>query len=102
MKLPRHLRKRANSYIRKSCSPLPAKSCRNRRFLTPLIEHFGMRRMVGITDLDVTNFAQLVYPNATPQTINRQVYTPLIAVWRVAPACAARTSSPAQTSRKAR
>lgn len=54
------------------------------RFLGPLIHHFGMKRMGSIADLDLTNFAALHYPNARPQTLDRQVYTPMIAVWRCA------------------
>lgn len=54
------------------------------RFIEPLNEHFGLRQLADITDLDLANFAALTYPNATPQTIDRQVYTPMIAIWRVA------------------
>jgi Phage integrase family len=52
------------------------------RFLGLLVKHFGMRQMATITDVDVANFASLHYPNASPPTLNRQVYTPMIAVWR--------------------
>jgi integrase len=54
------------------------------RFTGPLTRHFHARQLGSITDLDVMQFCQLAYPNATPQTINRQVYSPLIAIWRVA------------------
>jgi integrase len=54
------------------------------RYSGLLTRHFGARRLDSITDLDVANFAALHYPNAKPQTINRQVYTPLISIWRVA------------------
>jgi len=54
------------------------------RFLTPLNDHFGMMRLADIDDIAVANFASKHYPNAKPQTLDRQVYTPLIAVWRCA------------------
>jgi integrase len=54
------------------------------RFLNPLLHHFGTRRLNEISDVDVSNFASLHYPKASPQTLDRQVYTPLIAVWHVA------------------
>lgn len=54
------------------------------RFLTPLVRHFGARHLSSIADADVSSFAALHYPNAMPATLNRQVYTPMIAVWRVA------------------
>jgi integrase len=56
----------------------------SRRFAGPLVKHFGARRLTDIRDLDVANFATLYYPTATPATLNRQVYTPLIAIWRQA------------------
>jgi integrase len=54
------------------------------RFLAPLNEHFGLTRMADIGDAEVSRFCSLHYPNAAPQTLNRQVYTPMIAVWRCA------------------
>jgi integrase len=54
------------------------------RFLNPLVLYFGNRKLAAITDQTVSDFIQAHYPKASPQTINRQVYTPLIAVWRVA------------------
>jgi integrase len=57
---------------------------RSERFIAPLLEHFGRWRMGDITQPEVSKFAQLTYPGASPQTIDRQVYTPLIAIWRVA------------------
>ncbi len=54
------------------------------RFTGPLTRHFHARQLSSITDLDVMQFCQLTYPNASPQTVNRQVYSPLIAIWRVA------------------
>ena len=54
------------------------------RFVGVLNEHFGMRQLSAITDLDVMKFAALHYPNAQPQTVDRQVYTPMVAIWREA------------------
>jgi integrase len=56
----------------------------SKRYVAPLNAHFGKRRMSNITDVDVANFASLQYPNASPQTLDRHVYTPLIAIWRLA------------------
>jgi integrase len=54
-------------------------------FLSPIIEHAGSysirdKRRDQITQADLDNLAAELYPNATPQTRNRQVYTPIAAV----------------------
>ena len=54
------------------------------RFTEPLNDHFGGRRMNEITQAEVTKFAAARYPKAGPQGINRQVFTPLIAIYRAA------------------
>jgi site-specific recombinase XerD len=54
------------------------------RFTGPLTRHFHDWQLSDITDLEVSKFCQLTYPEASPQTVNRQVYTPLISIWRVA------------------
>jgi integrase len=56
-----------------------------RSFLKPIIEHTGPyairdRAIDKITQLDIDNLADALYPSATPQTRNRQVYTPVAAV----------------------
>jgi len=51
-----------------------------RRFLPPLIRHFGMRLLAEISQADVDAAAVLLFPNATPATRNRQVYSPVSAV----------------------
>lgn len=56
------------------------------RFLEPLVEKFGNWRLSDITPLEVSKHAAEAHPSSGPQGINRQVYTPLIAVMR----CAAR------------
>jgi integrase len=67
--------KAVNLYRQKGGSP---------RFLTPLLVHFGNKFLSTITDADLCTFISLQYPNAKPQTIIRQVYTPMISVWNVA------------------
>lgn len=54
------------------------------RFVTPLNAHFGRWRMGDISQAEVLKFAKKQYPTAAPQTIERQVFTPLIAIWEVA------------------
>jgi integrase len=54
------------------------------RFLAPLNQHFGRWRMGDIDQAEVLKFARKQYPRATPQTLDRQVFTPLIAVWEAA------------------
>lgn len=49
---------------------------------TGLLGHFGERRLSGIGQIDLDNAAKKLLPKATPETRNRQVYTPFIAVWR--------------------
>jgi len=51
-----------------------------RRFLKPIIEHFGNVQLakIGQTELDLA--ATTLYPNASPATLNRNFYTPAIAV----------------------
>jgi integrase len=54
------------------------------RFLEPLVRAFGPRRMADITQADVMRFIAERYPSTGPQGVNRQVYTPLIAIYRIA------------------
>jgi len=54
------------------------------RFLEPLVLAFGPRRLADITQADVLAFIREKHPKTGPQGINRQVYTPLIAVYRMA------------------
>ncbi|WP_217568780.1 tyrosine-type recombinase/integrase [Mesorhizobium sp. GbtcB19] len=51
------------------------------RFLTPLIDRFGQTRLRDIKQDHLDALAQELLPNMLPQTRNRQVYTPFIAVW---------------------
>ncbi len=52
------------------------------RFLEPLVRAFGPRRMADIAQPDVDALVAKLHPVATPETISRQIYTPLIAVFR--------------------
>jgi integrase/recombinase XerD len=49
------------------------------RFLRPLVEHFGRWRLSDIDQLAVLAFVRLTYSGASPQTINRQTFSPLVA-----------------------
>jgi integrase len=51
------------------------------RFLAPINEHFGSWRLKDIAQTDLDKAARKLYPRVTPETLNRQVYTPFIAVW---------------------
>lgn len=54
------------------------------RFMNPLLERFGTMRLADITDMMVSQFCIDRYPNCGREGLNRQVYTPLIAVYRKA------------------
>ena len=51
-----------------------------RRFLKPLIEHFGNTPLVRIGQAELDLAAITLCPNASPATLNRNFYTPAIAV----------------------
>jgi integrase len=58
-----------------------------RTFLGPIIEYDGAyairdRIIATIIPEDIDHLAEALYPNNTPQSRNRQVYTPVIAVLR--------------------
>lgn len=50
------------------------------RFLNPLLEYFKARPLDKIKQADVDKAAEVLYPNGTPQTRNRQVYSPVAAI----------------------
>lgn len=54
------------------------------RFLARLNGHFGRWLIGNISQAEVVKFHKLHYPKASAQTLNREVFTPLIAVWRAA------------------
>ncbi len=52
----------------------------NTRFLTPIIERIGMKPIADISQSVVDLTARALYPDRAPATLNRQCYTPIIAV----------------------
>lgn len=52
----------------------------SRRFLTPLIKHFGNTALTAIDQMAIDNASASLYPAVTPATINRQVHTPISAI----------------------
>jgi integrase len=52
----------------------------NERFVRPVIEHFGKLRLREVTQQAIDQAAVKLYPNATPQTRNRQVHTVVSAI----------------------
>jgi integrase len=55
---------------------------RSKLFLQPLVEHFGEKPLSEIGQAEVDGAAAILYPKALPQTRNRCVYTPIIAIMR--------------------
>jgi integrase len=55
-------------------------SGRSEKYLRPIVDHFGAWRICDISQTEVTRLAQKLFPNRSPATINRHLYTPLIAV----------------------
>ncbi len=53
-----------------------------KRFLAPLLEHFGEPPLDQLTQAQIDGAAVTLYPAATPATRNRQVYSPVSAVLR--------------------
>jgi integrase len=55
-----------------------------RTYMTPLLKHFGMTPARQIDQAAINAAALALYPDASPATRNRQVYTPCSAVLRSA------------------
>lgn len=51
-----------------------------RRFVGPLLEHFRETPLADIDQAAIDNAAAVLYPEASPATLNRQVYTPVSAI----------------------
>lgn len=49
-----------------------------------LIGHFGNSKLSAIGQIELDAAARVLYPNASAETRNRQVYTPFIAIWKKA------------------
>lgn len=58
------------------------KAGRSRRYVARLIEHFGETPLPKIDQAAIDHAAITVYPNVTPCTRNRQVYTPVSSILR--------------------
>jgi integrase/recombinase XerD len=54
---------------------------RESRFLDGLVKVLGGRRLTTLIQDDLDSAARKLYPKAAPSTLNRQVYTPFIAVF---------------------
>lgn len=52
----------------------------NKRYLYPIIERIGTKKLSEIDQAVVGNLATELYPGCTAATINRQLHTPIIAV----------------------
>lgn len=55
-----------------------------RRFLAPLIKHFGTTPLSDIDQTAIDRAAKILYPSGKSSTLNRQVYTPVSAVLKFA------------------
>ena len=53
-----------------------------RRFLAPLLEHFGETPLSDIDQASIDGAAVALYPDSSPATRNRQVYSPVSAILR--------------------
>lgn len=52
-------------------------------FLTPILERIGNTPVRDINQQTLTDLADSIYPGCTPATINRQIFTPVIAALRL-------------------
>lgn len=52
----------------------------NERFVQPLVDHFGQSRLSAVDQQAIDQAAVKLYPDATPQTRNRQVHTVVSAI----------------------
>jgi integrase len=51
------------------------------RYLAPLNDRFSKRLLTSLGQSDLDKAARDIYPTSSPETRNRQCYTPFIAVW---------------------
>lgn len=56
----------------------------DRRYLAPLVLRWGTRQLAAITPLEIGRAGREIYAGAAASTLNRQLYTPLIAVLNTA------------------
>lgn len=62
------------------------KTTGNIRYMARVLEYFGTATLDEITQTNVYRAAEALYPGCTPQTWNRQLFTPVIAVMNLAAA----------------
>lgn len=63
----------AETYLQAGGSP---------RFLERIVEKIGDDYLKDMNQSYIDKIAREIYPNCTPESLNRQFYTPFIAVWR--------------------
>src|ERR1043166_8624714 len=51
-----------------------------KRFMEPLLKHFGAQPLANIDQVAIDKAAKLLYPRGGPATLNRHVHTPVSAV----------------------
>jgi hypothetical protein len=56
----------------------------NSQYLLPIFDEIGTLFLSKVTQKTVDDLAEKLYPNRTPATKNRQVYTPVISILRAA------------------
>ncbi len=54
------------------------------KFLGPILDNLGKRRMIDVADADLSDVARKVYSGAQASTLVRQLYGPFQAVWNAA------------------
>lgn len=57
---------------------------KSRQYLLPIIERIGLKRLVEVTQAVVTDLAEELYPGRSAATVNRQIFSPIIAVMTLA------------------
>lgn len=60
------------------------KTTGNTRYMAPLLQYFGTAHLDEISQTTVYEAAEKLYPGCAPQTWNRQVFTPVLAVLNLA------------------
>lgn len=57
-----------------------------KRYVNKLVGHFGKKKIKDIGQAEIDKAAKRLYPDCTPETRNRQVYTPVVAILHFAEA----------------
>jgi len=56
----------------------------NKRYIKPLLQHFGTKALSEIDQAAMARACHVLYPNCAPSTHNRQVYTPVLRIMKLA------------------